>query len=105
MVEKQSSCHIIVLRIDRGSECKQKFHDFLWEKKELYWNSLLLSPYTPQRSSGADRRNRTVLNMDRTMLKGIELPQHFWEKQYIFPSTHGTEVQLRDWSIWHLKKV
>ncbi|GAU47995.1 hypothetical protein TSUD_404720 [Trifolium subterraneum] len=36
------------------------------------------SPYTPQHNGLAERRNRTLLNMARCMLKGKGLPKNLW---------------------------
>ncbi|KAL0293887.1 UNVERIFIED_CONTAM: Retrovirus-related Pol polyprotein from transposon TNT 1-94 [Sesamum radiatum] len=35
-------------------------------------------PRTPQQNGVAERKNRTVLNMARTMLKSKEMPKEFW---------------------------
>lgn len=36
------------------------------------------TPYTPQHNGVAERRNRTIMNMVRSMLKGRKLPKYFW---------------------------
>lgn len=38
----------------------------------------LTEPYSPQQNGVAERKNRTILNMARSMLKGKNMPQHFW---------------------------
>nr|KYP76489.1 S-adenosylmethionine decarboxylase proenzyme 1 [Cajanus cajan] len=38
----------------------------------------VVAPYTPQHNGIAERRNRTVLNMARSMLKSKEMPHSYW---------------------------
>jgi len=38
----------------------------------------LTAPYSPQQNSVAERKNRIILNMARSMLKGKNMPQDFW---------------------------
>ena len=37
-------------------------------------------PYTPQQNGVAERKNRTLLNAARCMLKTSHMEQHFWEE-------------------------
>jgi len=41
------------------------------------------TPYTPQHNSLAERRNRTLLDMTRCMLKSKGLPNRFWGEAVI----------------------
>ena len=75
-VEKQSGKCIKILRIDDGGEftsgelegfCKE--HGIVHE---------VTAPYIPQHNGIAERRNRTILNMVRSMLKKKNLPHSFW---------------------------
>ncbi|GAU32293.1 hypothetical protein TSUD_63100 [Trifolium subterraneum] len=52
--ERQCENHLKILRTDGGA------------------------PYTPQHNGLAERRNRTLLNMARCMLKGKGLPKNLW---------------------------
>ncbi|GAU24164.1 hypothetical protein TSUD_83990 [Trifolium subterraneum] len=38
----------------------------------------VIPPYTPQHNGSAERRNRTIMNMVRCMLKGKHLPKELW---------------------------
>ena len=38
----------------------------------------VIAPYTPQHNGTAERENRTILNMARSMLKTKNLPKKFW---------------------------
>ena len=35
-------------------------------------------PYSPQQNGVAERKNRSILNMARCMLKAKHLPKEFW---------------------------
>lgn len=38
----------------------------------------MITPYTPQHNEMDEMRERAILNMARSMLKGIKLPKSFW---------------------------
>ena len=40
--------------------------------------SYLLAPYTPQQNGVVERKNRTLVEMARTMLDEYKMPHHFW---------------------------
>src|ERR1044072_1093146 len=72
LAENQSGRSIKILRTDGGGEfCSNEFNDFCAENG-------VTAPYTPQHNGAAERRNRTILNMVRSMLKGKNLPLSFW---------------------------
>ncbi|PRQ23286.1 putative RNA-directed DNA polymerase [Rosa chinensis] len=73
-IEKQSGRKIKVLRTDRGQEyivCD----DFL---KKNGIKHQLTARYTPQQNGVAERKNRTIMDMVRCMLKFKGLPKYFW---------------------------
>jgi len=39
-----------------------------------------ITSYTPQHNSKAEKRNRTLVNMAKCMLKGRNMPKLFWEE-------------------------
>ncbi|KAL0427446.1 UNVERIFIED_CONTAM: hypothetical protein Slati_2919400 [Sesamum latifolium] len=67
---------IKALRSDRGEEyLSGEFIDYLKENRILsQWNPL----GTPQLNGVAERRNRTLLDMVRSMMSFMELPPFFW---------------------------
>lgn len=75
-VEKESGERISCLRTDRGGEfTSSEFNDFCSThgiKRQL------TTAYTPQQNGVAERKNRTIMNMVRSMLSGKELPKQFW---------------------------
>jgi transposase InsO family protein len=64
------------IRSNNGTEFKNsQIEGFLEEegiKHEFY------SPYTPQQNGVVDRKNRTLLDMARTMLDEYKTPNRFW---------------------------
>jgi hypothetical protein len=85
LVEKQSGCMIKCLRTDRGGEfTSDKFKDFCNEhgiKRQL------TTAYTPQQNGVSERKNRTLMNMVRSMLAGRCVPKRFWPEAVVW-ATH-----------------
>jgi len=76
LVERQSGSKIKVLRSDGGGEyAAPEFSDFC-EKEGIVHE--FTPPYTPQHNGAAERRNRTLLNMVRCMLKTKKMPNFLW---------------------------
>ncbi|VFQ83200.1 unnamed protein product [Cuscuta campestris] len=77
-VEKQLGKSIKTLRSDRGGEyLSLEFNDYLKEHGIL---SQLTPPGTPQLNGVSERRNRTLLDMVRSMMSLTTLPESFWGK-------------------------
>ncbi|KAL0444598.1 UNVERIFIED_CONTAM: hypothetical protein Slati_2182500 [Sesamum latifolium] len=75
-VENQTNRKIKALRSDRGGEyLSGEFIDYLKENGIL---SQWTPPGTPQLNGVAERRNRTLLDMVRSMMSFTELPPSFW---------------------------
>ena len=75
MVEKQTGKSIKVLRSDRGGEYLST--EFLNHLKDKGILSEWTPPYTPQLNGVAERRNRTLLDMVRSMMCFTDLPISF----------------------------
>ena len=74
--EKQLGVHIKQLRSDRGGEyLSGEFKSYLAQEGII---SQLSSPGTPQQNRVSERRNRTLLDMVRSMLSYSSLPESFW---------------------------
>jgi transposase InsO family protein len=66
------------IRSDNGTEFKNsQIEGFLEEEGIKHEFS---SPYTPQQNSVVERKNRTLLDMARTMLDEYKTPDQFWAK-------------------------
>ena len=75
-VENQLGKTIKCLRSDRGGEyLDNDFEEFLIEHGI---RSQLTAPGTPQQNGVAERRNRTLLDMIRSMFSYSSLPSSFW---------------------------
>nr|GFA45276.1 hypothetical protein [Tanacetum cinerariifolium] len=76
-VELQLGKKIKALRSDRGGEyLSQEFKDYL-SKNGIVQH--LTSPYTLQQNGVSERRNRTLLDMVRSMFNLMTLPLYFWD--------------------------
>lgn len=73
--EKQSAKYIKVLRSDRGGEYNSKdFIDFCKQHGII----MQTTRYTPQQNGVAERKNQTIMNMARCMLKEKNLCNDYW---------------------------
>ncbi|KAL4341735.1 hypothetical protein GQ457_08G027600 [Hibiscus cannabinus] len=76
LVEKESGFEIKSLRSDRGGEfTSNEFNDFC---KANGIHRPLIMPRSPQQNGVAERKNMTILNMARSMLKAKNTPKEFW---------------------------
>ncbi|GJX74795.1 retrotransposon protein, putative, ty1-copia subclass [Tanacetum coccineum] len=76
-VENQLGKTIKALRSDRGGKyISQEFKDYL---KACGIVQQLTPPYTPQHNRVSERRNRTLLDMVRSMMNLTTLPLSFWD--------------------------
>ncbi|KAL0285382.1 UNVERIFIED_CONTAM: hypothetical protein Sradi_7175000 [Sesamum radiatum] len=105
-VENQTNRKIKALWSDRGGEyLSGEFIDYLKENGIL---SQWTPPGTPQLNAVAERRNRTLLDMVRSMMSFTELPPSFWgyaletaaKLLNIAPSKSVPQTQ---YEIWHGK--
>ncbi|KAL0320216.1 UNVERIFIED_CONTAM: Retrovirus-related Pol polyprotein from transposon TNT 1-94 [Sesamum radiatum] len=53
-------------------------------------------PRTPQQNGVAERKNRTVLNIARTMLKSKEMPKEFWAEAFACAVYLSNRTKLED---------
>ena len=76
LVEKQSGCQMKTLMTDRGGEFIYK--PFLDYCKVNGIQRQLTVRHTPLQNGVAEKKNRTIEEMKRRMLKGKGLPNKFW---------------------------
>nr|GEV45616.1 hypothetical protein [Tanacetum cinerariifolium] len=76
-VENQLGKTIKSLRFDHGGEyMSQEFLDHLKDHRIIAHRT---PPYTPQHNGLSERRNRTLLDMVRSMMSQTTLPKSFWD--------------------------
>ena len=75
LLENQSGLHIKVLRTGRGGEYVSK--EFLRFCSENGIHKQFTARYTPQQNGVAERKNRTIMDMARSMLKAKHLPNDY----------------------------
>jgi transposase InsO family protein len=67
-----------MIRSNNGSEFKNlQVEEYLEEDGVKHEFS---APYTPQQNSVVERKNRTLIDMERTMLGEFKTPERFWSK-------------------------
>jgi transposase InsO family protein len=76
LVENETGLSIKCLRTNRGGEFNYKdFNEFC---KQHGIKRQLTAAYTPQQNGVAERKNRTVMNLVRSMLSEKKMPKNFW---------------------------
>ena len=75
-VQNELELKIKTIRSDHGGEFEN--HDFTNLCDELGITHQFSAPRTPQQNGVAERKNRTLLDMSRTMLAEHNLPGYFW---------------------------
>src|ERR1044071_860365 len=76
LMGNQSGKKVKALRTDRGGEFLSK--EFTEYCEEAGIKRELTAPYTPEQNGVAERKNRTVVEMARSMLKAKGMPNEFW---------------------------
>jgi hypothetical protein len=75
-VENFTGSRIEVLRSDRGGEFLAKVFAGVCEQAGI--RRQLTAPFTPQQNGVVERRNRTVMEMARALLKSMKVPGRLW---------------------------
>nr|GFA60374.1 retrotransposon protein, putative, Ty1-copia subclass [Tanacetum cinerariifolium] len=103
-VENQLRKTIKSLRFDRGGVyMSQEFLDHLKEHGIIAHRT---PPYTPQHNGVSKRRNRTLLDMVRSMMSQTTLPKSFWDYALetvarILNMVPTKKVNKTPYEIWH----
>ena len=75
-IQRQHNLPILAIRSDNGSEFKNyTLDEFLSEEGIRHQYS---AAYTPQQNGVAERKNRTLIEMARSMLAEFKTPLNFW---------------------------
>nr|GFA19190.1 hypothetical protein [Tanacetum cinerariifolium] len=105
-VENQLGKTIKSLRSDRGGDyMSQEFLDHLKDHGIIAHRT---PPYTPQHNGVSDRRNRTLLDMVRSMMSQTTLPKSFWDYALetaarILNMVPTKKVEKTPYEVWHGK--
>ena len=106
-MENHCNNKIKFLRSDRGGEYLS--YEFGLHLKQCGIVSQLTPPGTPQRNGVSERRNRTLLDMVRSMMSLTDLPLSFWG--YALETTAFTlnrapskSVETTPYELWFSKK-
>lgn len=76
LVEQETTEKIQVFRTDRGGEFVSTAFNEYCEKTGIKRH--LTAPYTPQQNGVVERRNRILLEMTRSIMKHMRVPNYFW---------------------------
>lgn len=76
MVEQDSGASIQTFMMDRGGEFVSQEFNYFCEISGIKRH--LTSPYTPQQNGVVERRNRTLMEMSRSILKHMHIPNFLW---------------------------
>jgi transposase InsO family protein len=89
-VEGESGLRLMTLRTDCGGEFCSKEFDSFYHEHGIHLE--LTTPHTPEQNRVAERKNRTVVEMMRSMLNGKKMSDEFWGEAVV------TTVYLLDLS-------
>ncbi|GJZ51127.1 retrotransposon protein, putative, ty1-copia subclass [Tanacetum coccineum] len=103
-VENQLGKTIKSLRSDRGGEYMSQ--EFLNHLKDHGIIAHRTPPYTPQHNGVSERRNRTLLDMVRSMMSQTTLPKSFWDYALesaarILNMVPTKKVDKTPYEVWH----
>nr|GEV03156.1 hypothetical protein [Tanacetum cinerariifolium] len=105
-VENQLGKTIKSLHSDRGGEyMSQEFLDHLKDHEIIAHRT---PPYTSQHNGVSERRNRTLLDMFRSMMSQTTLPKSFWDYALetaarILNMVPTKKVEKTPYEVWHGK--
>ena len=104
LVENQLDRKIKVLRTDRGGEYQSTQFKELCDEKGIVHQ--LTMPYTPQQNGVAERRNRTLMEMVRSMMAQANLPITYWgdallTAAFILNRVPSKSVSTTPYELWN----
>lgn len=76
LIEQEAGTTIKTLRTDRGGEFTSAEFNSFCEENGIQRH--LTAPYSPQQNGVVERRNRTILEMTRSILKHMSVPNYMW---------------------------
>ncbi|XP_015078146.1 uncharacterized protein LOC107021946 [Solanum pennellii] len=101
-VMRQSGCRLKTHRTDRGAEFMAKEFSSFCEENGIHKD--LTTPYTPEKISVAERKNRTVVEMGRSMMEVISRFMHNPSKLHLGAAKRVLRcIAGIDHGIWYSK--
>ena len=79
LIENLSKRKIKILRLDNGGEYTSK--EFVNFCRDVGIKRELTTPYNPQQNSVAKRKNRTIMEVVKTMIHDQDLLMHLWDEE------------------------
>lgn len=76
LVENSPDKRIMTFRTENGGEFKSR--EFTEYCEEAGISRHFSAPYSPQQNGVVERRNRTLIEMSRSLLKEMKMPNYFW---------------------------
>merc|ERR1719351_723589 len=76
LAQNQFEVKIKKVRSDNGTEFKNANVDTFLDEEGI--SHEFSATYTPQQNGVVERKNRTLIEMARTMLDEYKTPKHFW---------------------------
>ncbi|GJX64161.1 putative RNA-directed DNA polymerase [Tanacetum coccineum] len=76
LVENETGVKVKTLRTDRGGEFNSKAFTEYCDDTGLKHH--FTAPYSPQQNGVVERRNRSVIEMARSMMKSMQVPDTLW---------------------------
>lgn len=76
LVEQETGNAIKTFRTDRGGEFCSKEFQTLCDNHGIKRH--LTAPYSPQQNGVVERRNRTLMEMTRSIMKHMKVPNYLW---------------------------
>ena len=106
-VENQLDMRVKTLRTNRGHEYLSKQFKEFCEEKGI--TRQLTIPATPQQNGVAERRNRTLLEMVRSMMAQANLPVSYWGDAllfatYILNRVPSKSISSTPYELWTSKR-
>ena len=78
LIENLSERKIKTLRSDNGGEYTSK--EFVNFYKDVGIKREITTPYNPQQNSVVERKNRTIMEVVKTMIHDQDIPMHLWDE-------------------------
>src|SRR3954471_12844992 len=75
-IQSEKECKIIKVRSDHGGEFENRFFEEFFKENGIAHD--FSCPRTPQQNGVVERKNRTLQEMDRTMINETNMAKHFW---------------------------